>query len=250
MQVVVDGLMTSYVRIGVGKQVLLLHGWADKSDSWKKFATELGTQYEVIVPDLPGFGGTQAPTSAWGLNEYVEFVQSFVKKLGLHTEVIIGHSNGGAIAMRGLANGELTADKLVLLASAGVRNQQTGRKQTFKLVAKTGKVLAKPLPARMQRRLRSKLYQSAGSDMLVAPHMQETFKKVVTDDVQQDAAALTTPTLLIYGEQDTATPVRYGQLLHERISGSTLEILPGVGHFLHLDEPAKVVHLVQEFLDD
>jgi pimeloyl-ACP methyl ester carboxylesterase len=248
MQVIVDGLMTSYSRVGKGKQVLLLHGWADTSASWQAFANELAKHYEVIVPDLPGFGGTQRPTDTWGLNGYAEFVTKFVKKLALKPYCIIGHSNGGGIAIRGLASGELAAEKLVLLASAGIRTERSGQKTALKLATKTGKMLAKPLPTRLQRKLRSKLYQRVGSDMLVAENMQETFKKVVGDDVQSDARRLATPTLLVYGQQDTATQVRYGMLLHELIEGSTLEVIPEVGHFLHLENKEGVVQLVDEFL--
>lgn len=248
MQVVVNGLMTNYSRVGKGKQVLLLHGWADKSTSWQPFANEVAKQYDVIVPDLPGFGGTQTPENAWDLNSYAEFVGSFVKKLGLKPHAIIGHSNGGGIAIRGLARADFAADKLILLASAGIRAEQPGQKAALKFVTKTGKILARPLPGRLQRKLRSKLYKRVGSDMLVADHMQETFKKIVADDVQSDAKQLGLPVLLVYGQQDTSTPVRHGMLLHELISGSTLEIVPEVGHFLHLDNQAVVVQLVEEFL--
>ncbi|CAN5400248.1 lipase EstV [soil metagenome] len=248
MQVIVDGLMTSYSRAGKGKQVLLLHGWADKSASWQAFANELARHYEVIVPDLPGFGGTQTPTDTWDLNSYAGFVAKLVKKLGLSPYCIIGHSNGGGIAIRGLASGELTAQKLVVLAGAGIRTGRPAQKTALKLAAKTGKMLAKPLPTRLQRKLRSKLYQRVGSDMLVAEHMQETFKKVVTDDVQNDARHLATTTLLVYGQQDTETPVQHGMLFHELIEGSTLEVIPEVGHFLHLENQERVVQLVEEFL--
>lgn len=248
MQIIVDSLMTSYFRVGDGPQLLILHGWGDRADNWKSFAKRLSKDFEVIVPDLPGFGGTQAPPAAWTLNDYSKFVAKFVAKLGLKPEVIIGHSNGGGIAIRGLAIQDLSSKQLVLLASAGVRTTNGSRKRALKATAKVGKIIAKPLPTKIQRRLRNKLYAASGSDMLLLPHMEATFKQVIIDDVQADAALLSLPTLLIYGEQDTATPPQYGMLLHEKIDGSTLELIPSVGHFLHLDAPDKVLHLMQDFL--
>lgn len=248
MQVIVNDLMTSYSRSGTGKTVLILPGWADNSAGWQSFARTLGKHYDVVVLDLPGFGGSQPPAEPWALNEYVDFIAAFVSKLKLKPYAVIGHSNGGSIAIRGLASGIMSADKLVLLASAGVRSEQAGRKRALKAVAKIGKTIAKPLPTHMQKRLRATLYKRAGSDMLVAEHMQETFKKIVVDDVVRDAAELRVPTLLLYGQDDTATPVRHGMLLHERIAGSTLEIVNGAGHFLHLDDETKVIQLVEEFL--
>lgn len=248
MQAVIDNLLTTYQRNGKGRQVLLLHGWGDSSAGWRSFAALLAADFDVIVPDLPGFGGTQAPSEAWGLDQYAKFVAAFTKKLKLEPFALIGHSNGGAIAIRGLANGTLDAQKLVLLASAGIRGEYKGRNKALRLAAKTGKLLAAPLPVRTKKKLQRKVYEAVGSDMLVAEHLQETFKKVVTDDVRADAAALSVPSLLIYGEQDEQTPLRYGELFHQTITGSTLEILPGAGHFLHQTDESQVTKLVKDFL--
>jgi pimeloyl-ACP methyl ester carboxylesterase len=248
MQVIVNSLLTHYDVQGKGKVVLLLHGWGDTAAGLKNIQTALARQYEVIALDLPGFGGTQAPMATWGLDEYAQFVAQFLQKINKQSVVVIGHSNGGAIAIRGLAQGWLQAEKLILLASAGIRGEYQGRTKALRLITKAGKALSAPLPASLKKRLRSKVYKAVGSDMLVAEHLQETFKKVVTDDVRADAAQLAMPTLLVYGEQDTATPPLYGELFHELIADSTLEILPGAGHFVHLDRPDDVLKAVQEFI--
>jgi len=250
MQVVVDSLLTTYHRLGADKAptIVILHGWADSSAGWFGFARQLATDYQVLVLDLPGFGKTDMPRQTWGLDEYAAFVASFLRKIDCQPDVIIGHSNGGAIAIRGLAAGSLQPAKLVLLASAGVRTTQQGRKRMLRIIAKTGKVLSLPLPAAARAKLRRRLYASAGSDLLVAEHMQETFKRVVGEDIQADAAQLSLPVLLVYGQDDTATPPTYGRLLHQQIDGSTLEIVARAGHFLHHDQPAEVGRLIKEFL--
>jgi abhydrolase domain-containing protein 6 len=250
MQLVVDSLLTSYRRYGQGKprSILLLHGWGDSSQGWQEFARSLDDDYEVVSVDLPGFGQTERPDKPWGLDDYAGFVAAFLQKAGIKPYAIIGHSNGGAIAVRGLAQGRLQADKLVLLSSAGVRSEYKGRNKAIRLVAKAGKALATPLPGSVKQRLRRKLYTTVGSDMLVVEELQETFKRVVNDDVQADAARLALPVLLVYGENDVSTPPSFGRLLHERISGSTLEIIGSAEHFIHRDQPAKVERLVKEFL--
>jgi pimeloyl-ACP methyl ester carboxylesterase len=248
MQVVVRDLLTSYYRSGTGKQLLILHGWGDASANWQSFAMALSKHYDVIVPDLPGFGGSQSPQIAWGLDDYAAFVAAFVTKLKLKPAILLGHSNGGAIAIRGLAQEKLTADSLVLLASAGIRNEYKGRNHVLRIVTKTGKAVTAPLPTRVKKKLQRQLYSTVGSDMLVAEHLQETFKKVITDDVRTDAALLSIPSLLVYGEADEQTPLRYGQILHESIPDSTLEVLPGVAHFLYRDNQAVVLKLVEDFI--
>jgi pimeloyl-ACP methyl ester carboxylesterase len=249
MQIVVDGLLTAYERRGEGRTVLLLHGWGDRAAGLGNLQAALSRRYDVIAPDLPGFGDTQAPPVTWGLDDYARFAVRFLEKLPIRQlYAIVAHSNGGAIAMRGLGQGTLRADRLVLLASAGVRDEYRGRVKALRYITKAGKVLTIPLPAPVRRKIRRKVYDAVGSDMLVAEHLQETFKRVVTDDVRADAARLSIPTLLIYGEADQATPIRYGELFHELIEGSTLEVLPSAGHFVHLDRPREVLTATEEFL--
>ena len=251
MNVVVDGLMTSYLKTGSGKRVVvMLPGWGDTSKTFSGLISELKDDYTVLAVDLPGFGGTQAPDKAWGLEDYAGFVKSWLKKIDVDQVYgLIGHSHGGATAIYGLGNGLLKADKLILLASAGIRNQKNLRKSLLTAAAKTAKLPLLVLPAAQKGRLRKKLYSTAGSDLMLLPHMEDTFKKIISQDVQPSAARVSTPALLIYGSRDKATPVRYGHMLNRQIRGSRLEVV-GAGHFVHQDEPAAVSRLIRNFLRD
>jgi pimeloyl-ACP methyl ester carboxylesterase len=249
MQVIVNGLLTCYKEQGSGKAVVLLHGWGDNSSSFDKLSYDLSKKYRVISLDLPGFGGTQTPNEVWGLDEYAKFVSSFLGKVNINsTWALIGHSNGGSICIRGVSKGWLNPERLVLMASAGIRGTQKGRMKLMSFVAKTGKTISKPLPESTRKKLRSKLYSSIGSDMLIAESLQESFKKIVADDVRSDAKQLMLPTLLIYGEKDEQTPLLYGKIYHELIADSTLEVLPGVGHFVFKERPVEVLKSIEVFL--
>ena len=249
MQVVVDGLLTSYESLGSGEAVLLLHGWGDTSATFRTLQKSLSKRAQVIALDLPGFGGTEPPQKVWSLDEYTQFVAHFLGKIEAgKLKLLVGHSNGGAIAIHGLATGILHAEKLALLASAGVRGTHKGKIQAIKLFTKAGKVLTMPLPKSMKQTLRRKVYSAVGSDMLVAEHLQESFKRVINQDVRAEAAGLRLPTVILYGDQDDATPPSYGRMFHEAISGSTLQILAGAGHFVHLDRPAEVTAALEGLL--
>ncbi len=249
MQVVVDGLLTNYVREGKGRVVIILHGWGDNSTSWLKLSKDLSKTFDVVVPDLPGFGGTQSPTTTWGLNNYASFVEAFLKKIKAEqVYCLIGHSNGGAIAIRGVGQKIINPEKLVLLSSAGVRGERKGYLKGLKYAAKAGKFLTTPLPETTKKRLRDKAYKSIGSDMLVNDKLQETFKKIVSDDVKPDAKIIELPTLIVYGEDDQQTPIRYGELFHELIDHSTFEVLTGAGHFIQLDRPTEVRAAIEGFI--
>lgn len=248
MQVVVDSLLTNFTQVGTGKkQILLLHGWGDSLITFKKLESKLGKHFKVTAVDLPGFGGTQIPPKVWGLDDYAAFVHSFTKKLGLQPAVVVGHSNGAAVAIKVIASGQLHPEQLVLIGAAGIRDKEKLRKLGLKVVAKTGKVVTFWLPSRHKKKLQKKLYGAAGSDMLQVPHLQETFKRTVKEDVQKEAATITTPTLLIYGENDRATPPAYGELYHRLIPNSTFRLVKDAEHFVHQDDAGQVARFIEEF---
>lgn len=249
MQIIVDKLLTNYTSSGKGRIVIIIHGWGDNSASFKRLQTDLASGYHVITIDIPGFGKSQPPATAWGLSEFSTFLAHFIKKLGYESIfAFIGHSNGGAILIRGMANNDLSADKLVLLSCAGIRQSKNSRRQLLKVITKTGKILTLPLPQSVKSRLQRKLYTVAKSDMLVVESMKESFKKIVTDDVQLDATKIKVPTLLIYGEEDDQTPLSYAQQFKELIPDSSLEVLSGAGHFVQLDRPNEVKRAIESFL--
>jgi pimeloyl-ACP methyl ester carboxylesterase len=251
MNVVVDGLMTNYLKTGKGKRtVVLLPGWGDTSKTFVQLADELRTDYTVLALDLPGFGGTQAPKRAWGLEDYAKFVSLWLRKIGVsQVYAFVGHSHGGATAIYGLGEKILRSDKLVLLAAAGVRNQQNAQSKLLWVGAKAAKLPLKLLPAGRREKIRAGLYRSAGSDIMLLPHMEQTFRKIISQDVQASAAKIRIPTLLIYGSKDKATPIKYGHILNRSIRGSRLELL-SAGHFVHQDEPKKIARLIANFLSD
>ncbi|MGI9027329.1 MAG: alpha/beta fold hydrolase [Candidatus Saccharimonadales bacterium] len=253
MQIVVDKLLANYSTVGNGpRAILFLHGWADNSQSFLQLAQEIVAKdktYTAVLLDLPGFGSTQAPAQAWDLPDYAHFVAKFLEKAKLQPVVILGHSNGGAIAINGIANGVLQTEKLILIGSAGIRNTSL-KKTALRALAKPAKLALRAAPASTQKRVKQKLYSAIGSDYLVAAHMQDTFKHIVAYDVRQEATRITIPVCLIYGADDTATPPEYGKILANNIPGSKLEFIPLAGHFVHHEQLYKVARLCTNFITE
>lgn len=249
MNVVVNGLMTNYQKVGRGKVVVCLPGWGDTITTFSKLVAELKEKYTVLALDLPGFGGTQAPAQAWSLEDYADFTAAWLKKIKAgRPYAIIGHSYGGATAITGVGRGHLTCERLVLLASAGIRGNKNSYRKILRLAAKIVKYPSYFLPRRYRNKLRRGIYGALGSDMLLLPHMEPTFKKIIREDVRQKARQINIPTLLIYGSTDNQTPISDGRLLAEAIPNSNLEIIEGANHFLHHDSTGQVSKLIKAFL--
>lgn len=253
INVVVDNLLAHYLADGpeAAPVVLMLHGWGASAQNFAGLAAHLAPNFRVIRLDLPGFGGTELPPAAWHITDYAQFVAAFLRKLNLpHPPYIIAHSFGGRITLKAVGEGIIAPKHIILMGSAGVRHSQTARNQVYKLIAKTGKaVTALPGLRGLQGKLRAKLYQSAGStDYLTAGSLRQIFLNTINEDLQETAARITVPTLLIWGQHDREAPVADGQLLASRISGATLHIIPEAGHFVFNDAPEAVYRLVDKAL--
>jgi len=249
MQVVVDNLVTNCELTGTGKLVLLLHGWGDSLQGLQPLQAKLAKHYRVLSVDMPGFGSTEAPKDVWSLDNYSHFIADLLKKLDLpNPYAAIGHSHGGAVVIRAISLGLLAPKRVVLLAASGVRSNQHAKRFAFKVIAKTGNAATLWMPERYRQALRKSLYGAAGSDLLVMPQLQETFKKTVRQDVQADASKISVPTLLIYAADDQTVPKGSGKRYQQLIADSRLEIIHDAGHFVHLDQPDKVTTLIEEFL--
>lgn len=248
MNVIVNNLLVNFTRTGKGPTMLFIHGWADRLGTFDSLIQYFHDDYEIVRLDLPGAGKSQMPQIAWSLDDYAQHVAEFINKTGITPYVIIGHSNGGAIAIKAIATGVLSTQNLVLLSSAGIRSDKNVRKLLWNLVAKTGKVATFALPTAAKQKMRARLYKSAGSDLTIAPHMESTFKQIVGEDVQDYAAQIKTPTLIINGSKDTATPASYGKMFHTLIKGSRFALVEDAGHFAHQTNSDEVANLMKRFI--
>lgn len=250
MNVVINGLIINYQDIGkkTGKAILFIHGWGDDSSSFESMSRHLSSAFRCISVDLPGFGRSETPANALGLSDFSDIIDKFLHKIQVKPEIIIGHSNGGAIAVKALADKKLKPKKLVLLASSGIRTGQKLKKTIYKVLAKPAKIGLAVIPNEKSESIKKKVYGRIGSDYLVSEHMKETFKNIVGYDISSDARKLDIPVLLIYGTNDTSTPLEMGEKLNKLIPGSELKTVKGAGHFIHHDNPELVNKYIEDFL--
>jgi pimeloyl-ACP methyl ester carboxylesterase len=253
MKLVVDGLLTNYLEDGPSGApiVLLLHGWGADATNFDLLARGLAVKFRVIRLDLPGFGGTERPKSAWNIRDYAGFVQDFCAKLNISKlQAVAGHSFGGRVVLKGLAEGIIPSRQAILIDSAGLKPAGSWRRHAYVVVAKAGKAaVALPGLARLAPSLRRRLYQSAGSsDYLNSGEMRQIFLNAISEDQSSDASHISVPTLLIWGAEDTDTPPTDGRTLANLIPHASLTVVPGAGHFAHNDAPEAVLKLIVEFL--
>lgn len=231
--------------------VVLMHGWGctgSTVESIRRVAVDAGRR--VLTVDFPGFGDSPEPPGVWGVEEYTALVEALLEQEGLRAPVLIGHSFGGRVAI--LLASRRKVQGVVLVDAAGIKPRRSLRYYykvyTFK-AAKLGlRLLLGPKGAReridaMRRSRGSADYAQA------SPRMQAILSKVVNEDLTSRLRLILSPTLLIWGEDDTATPLRDARTMEHLIPDAGLVSFPGCGHYSFLDNPAAFASVLQSFLN-
>jgi pimeloyl-ACP methyl ester carboxylesterase len=249
MKVIVDNIATEYVDSGEGKTILMLHGWMDNLKTFDGLVGCLGNNFRVVRPDMPGFGQTEPPTETWDVSKYVEFVSHFLEKIEVSPDVILGHSFGGRVTIKGVSGGIFKAKKIILVGSAGISKSNTLRNIIITVLAKIFSLITLIPPLLFFRhKIRRKAYQIIGSDYMDSMYLKETFLKVISEDLLENARNINVPTQLIWGRNDTETPIADGEKYNEVIKNSKLSVIEGAGHLVHKEKSQEVAEIIRGFL--
>jgi pimeloyl-ACP methyl ester carboxylesterase len=244
----VHGLRTRYLVRGQGPPVLVLHGWGASIEAVYPIVTGLSPVTTVYTLDLPGCGQSELPPQPWGVEDYQAFVAAFMDALAIEAPTIVGHSNGGRIAIRMASTEPQRASRLVLVDSAGIRPKRTLRYYRRVGLAKVGKYAARFLGSPGER-LRTRLVgRVASADYLAAGEMRPTLVKLVNADLRPFMPAIEVPTLLVWGSQDTDTPLSAAHEMERLIPDAGLVVLESAGHYSYLDQPARFARIVSHFI--
>lgn len=248
----VKGLKTEYIIWGQGDiPVLLLHGWGASFDTYRGIASALSDRCTLYAVNFPGCGQSEKMPTPWDVNDYCEFVLEFVRVMNLDNPIMIGHSHGGRVTMKLAADAKLNPPKIVLLDAAGLIPKKTFKQKTrarnFKIIKK---VLTAPILKNHTGRLLEKARAHYGSaDYNAAPEvLRKTLVKLVNTDIRDILQNIKCPTLLIWGENDTATPLEDAKTIEKLIPDAGLCVIKGTGHFSFCERPYEAHAILREFI--
>lgn len=256
-----------------GRPVLLLvHGMAGSSATWKAVLPRLGERYHVIAPDLPGHGESDKTPGDSSLGAYANTLRDLLVALGVAKATVVGQSLGGGVTMQLAYQHPQCCERLVLVSSGGL-----GPEVSWMLRALTlpGAELVMPVlfprfardaGESVRRRLGSlgirwaaaeqewRAYASLTEPMTRASFVR-TLRAVVDPRGQTVSAndklylASRLPTLIIWGRDDRIIPISHGEAAHHAIPGSELVVFEHSGHFPHAEEPDRFIEAVCDFVD-
>jgi pimeloyl-ACP methyl ester carboxylesterase len=267
----IHGHSVGYRRGGTGQKILLIHGLAGSSKTWDDVIPLVTPYADVIAVDLLGHGESAKPTGDYSLGAFASGLRDFLSILGVESVTIVGHSFGGGVAMQLAYQHPHLVDRLVLVGSGGL-----GREVSWllRLLTLPGAeyvmpfAFPKPIVDRAtdvgrhlgRRNIRSpKLAEMwrAYSSLAGATNRKafvRTMRGVIEPTGQTVNAsdrlylAAHVPTMIVWGDQDGMIPVSHAHAAHELIPTSRLEIMAGVGHFPHVEQPEAFADLLVDFV--
>ena len=229
--------------------IVFAHGWGRTRADFLPVAELIAGQARCIMFDLPGFGDTARPDTAWDTNDYADYMrQVLLDKIGDTPCIWVGHSFGGRVGLRLAAQPQSPISDLVIVAGAGVKRPRPIWQQ---LRSRWRSAQFKRKKARTtddyQIIALEKIYGSADYVHSREIGMRDIFIQTVKEDQTNDVGRIIAPTYLIYGAKDTETPPAEGRILHDRIPNSVYIECP---EFDHLSVLTRGRHQIANVLKD
>jgi pimeloyl-ACP methyl ester carboxylesterase len=229
-------------------ELVWAHGWAHSHLSLLPLAEAMRSRTDSLLIDLPGFGASPAPPSAWGTEDYADAMAEWLVGLPVRKRVWVGHSFGCRVGLQLAARHPEAVAALFLVAAAGLpphRSLATRLKRLPRRLAfRAMRAMTPEGPARdrLRERYGSSDYRTAGA-------MRPVLVKAVNEDLTDVARRIRMPVVLVHGEGDTESPPEIAIQLHALIPGSRLNLLRGFDHWTILgDGRHQATHLLGELL--
>ncbi len=229
------------------RTVVFLHGAGASHRVWRDQWAGLKGAARLVIPDLPGHAESSG-TARESVEEYAAWLSDFLAELEIRNFVLAGHSMGGAVALAAALAGLRGLDALVL-ASSGARLRVSpiifeGLTNRFLEFAPefVDLILAKDAGPDLREELTADVLSMRPSVFLA------DFRACDAFDVRDRLGRVRVPTLVINGDEDRLTPLKYGEYLATAVPGAVLKIMRGAGHAVMLEKPTEVNNVIASFI--
>ena len=266
------GRPLTYVEAGSGPVLLLIHGMAGTLENWSEVIEPLARHHTVVAPDLPGHGGS-APGPDYSLGGLASGLRDLLVALGHKRATLVGHSLGGGIAMQFSYQFPEMTERLVLVSSGGLGPEVSAVLRAAALPGadlfisttasasrKAGGAIARGLGAVGLRPSADVAEVARGYGSLADPERRAAFLATVRSVIGTGGQKIQAvdrlylaegmPVLIVWGERDPIIPARHAEAAHAAFPGSRLEVFEGTGHLPQLEQPARFVAALEEFLEE
>jgi pimeloyl-ACP methyl ester carboxylesterase len=230
-----------------GKDTLVfIHGAGGSRTSWRLQGDYFSKAFNVMIMELPGHGAAPGP-GAQEIKSYALWIQGVLDELQVSSPFVIGHSMGGAIAMDLVLRFPALPKGLVLV-STGARLRTLpaildGIKKAFPETVRMicGNAFSQEAPAEMKQAAVTEMMKNS-ADVLYGD-----FSACDRFDVMDKVQTIDRPCLVICGDQDILTPIKYSRFLADTIAEARLEVIKGAGHRVMVEQPVEFNNRLETF---
>ncbi len=245
----------NYKIEGKGKKIILLHGWSKNAglDSFDKLTKELlKHNFQVIRIDLPGFGKSPSPKSNWDIKNYAKETTRLLKKLKIKNNdyILLGHSFGGSVSAFIVANLNPKPKLLFLISSAGIRDKSLKIRLIY-IMSRIIKIPLNLLPTKISFFIKKLIYFYIlkERDYIESQEngQKEQYLKIINQDLSSIFKKIQIKTILIYGKNDTYTPIKHAQRINKLIKDSELKVIKKAKHGIIKTHTTELVKIIKNF---
>src|SRR4030042_663429 len=233
----IEKVGVSYFHFDKGdKFIVFLHGWGAQKEKLLPLGKSLAQEkWQVLIPDLPGFGKSDPPPKPWKVDDYALFINRFLKRIwGQKKIYFLGHSFGGRLALKVAASFPDQVAGVVLVDSAGISRANVFKRLLFLGLARIGKKIFPK--SQIYRRLLYKLARAHDYEKTKGV-IRETFKLVIGEDLKPILKKIKSPILILWGKKDRETKYTDDKIIKTEVRNSKLISFRGMGHRLPYEKP-------------
>jgi epoxide hydrolase 4 len=260
-----NGIQLHYVTEGEGPLMLMLHGFPEFWYSWRKQISEFSSHYKVVAIDLRGYNDSDKPAhqSAYVMAEFIQDVKGVIQGLGYDRCILVGHDWGGAIAWNFAYAYPTLLDRLIVLNlphpakfAQGLRTPQQLIRSAYIFFfqipiaiasAFTGMAIDKSAFTTADL----DAYKDAAAKRGALTAMLNYYRNLVQQGLTQtEWGVLTTPTLMIWGESDTALGKELTYGTEAYVQNLRIRYIPNCSHWVQQEQPQQVNQYIHEFLEE
>lgn len=247
----IAGCRTRFMRAGEGAPLLFLHG-AGGAGQWLPFMETLSRDFDLIVPEHPGFGGSDMPDWLDNIGDLAFFYLDVIDHFGLDRVNLVGTSIGGWLATEIAVRNQSNLATLTLVAPAGIRVKGVKKADVFMWSPEDTVRNLYHDPAIAERLL--SVPKTEDEQMVVLRNRLATAKlawqpRFFNPDLEKWMHRITLPTLILWGKEDRVLPVAYGPPFRDLIPGARLEVIADCGHLPHVEKHDEFIRLVTSFIE-
>lgn len=239
-QVAVDRLVWNYREIkGSGVPIVILHGWGRSGAEWELLGKYLHekTGRTVLIPDLPGFGGTGTYQNITDIYDYTKVLVSWMTYLDIKRASIVGHSLGGRMGVVLGARYHALVENLILIAPAAVKPMTMRRILLHPL-----RIISSLIPSIIRESVSRSVSDVDGQNI----KLRELYKAVVKYDLTNELAKIKASTLVIWGERDPVLPLSLLSIYKKYLQNASVRVVWEAGHDPHLSHFRDLSRIVEE----